>query len=55
MRDFDSDMKAYKIISFLILFVYKLINESFKITEKIIRENAFKHKKKKSGLNLTSG
>ena len=27
--------------------------ESLKITEKIIRENAFEHKKKKPGLNLT--
>ena len=26
-----------------------------KITEKIIRENAFKRKKKKPGLNLTLG
>ena len=26
-----------------------------KITEKIIRENAFKEKKKKPGLNLTLG
>ena len=28
---------------------------SSKITEKIIRENAFEHKKKKPGLNLTEG
>ena len=27
----------------------------FKITEKIIRENAFEQKKKKPGLNLTLG
>ena len=29
--------------------------KALKITEKIIWENAFKHKKKKPGLNLTSG
>ena len=28
---------------------------TLKITEKIIRENAFEHKKKKPGLNLTPG
>ena len=29
--------------------------EALKITENIIRENAFEHKKKKAGLNLTPG
>jgi len=29
--------------------------EALKITEKIIRENAFEHKKKKPGLNSTPG
>ena len=29
--------------------------EALKITEKIIRENAFEHKKQKPGLNLTPG
>jgi len=29
--------------------------EALKITEKIIQENAFEHKKKKPGLNLTPG
>ena len=29
--------------------------EALKITEKIIQENAFEHKKKKSGSNLTLG
>ena len=29
--------------------------EALKITETIIRENAFEHKKKKPGLNLTPG
>ena len=28
---------------------------ALKITEKIIRENAFEHKKRKPGLNLTPG
>ena len=28
---------------------------TLKIKEKIIRENAFEHKKKKQGLNLTPG
>ena len=42
--------------SVVILFVYKLmIGSSIKITEKVIRENAFEHKKKKPGLNLTLG
>ena len=31
------------------------MNESTKIKEEIIRENAFEHKKKKPGLNLTPG
>ena len=37
----------------LILFVYKLMmrNITLKITEKIIRENAFEHQKKKPGLS----
>ena len=46
---FEFRYESLKIISVLILFVYKLLIESF------IRENAFKHKKKKPGLNLTSG
>ena len=29
--------------------------QALKITEKIIQENAFEHKKKKPGLNLTPG
>ena len=29
--------------------------EAPKITDKITRENAFEHKKKKQGLNLTPG
>ena len=29
--------------------------EALNITKKIIRENAFEHKKKKLGLNLTPG
>ena len=29
--------------------------EALKITENIIRKNAFEHKKKKAGLNLTPG
>ena len=29
--------------------------KALKITEKIIQENAFEHKKKKPGLNLTPG
>ena len=32
-----------------------MIGSSEKKTEKIIRENAFEHKKKKPGLNLTPG
>ena len=52
MRDLNSDLKAY--ISVLILFDYKLmIGNSKNLTEKMIRENAFEHKKKKPGLNLT--
>ena len=40
----------------LILFVNKIDGWMFlKITEKIIRENAFEQKEKKSGLNLTVG
>ena len=41
----------FKSISVLILFFHKLVIESSKITEKIIRENAFEHKKKKPGLS----
>ena len=36
-------------------FVYKLMIGSSKISKKIFREKAFEHKKKKPGLNLTSG
>ena len=41
----------FESISVLILFFHKLMIESSKITEKIIRENAFEHKKKKPGLS----
>ena len=51
MQDLNSDMKALKSISILILFVYKL--EALQITEKITGENGFEHKKRKPGLNLT--
>ena len=36
---------------FLILFVYRLITESSKNTEKIVRENYFEHKKMKPALS----
>ena len=50
---FDFRFEPLKSISVLILFVYKLmIGSSYKITEKIIQENAFEHKKRKPGLNL---
>ena len=42
-------------MSVLILFVYKLTIGSSKNVEKIIRENALVHKKKKPRLNLTPG
>ena len=38
----------YKSINIIIIILLK-------ITEEIIRENAFEHKKKKPGLNLTPG
>ena len=50
---FEFRFESLKSISVLILFVYKLMIGSLKTTEKIIRENAFEHKKKKLGLNLT--
>ena len=49
---FEFRYESLKIISVLILFVYKLIIESLKLTEKIIRENAFKHKKKEPGVKF---
>ena len=39
----------------MILFVYKLMIGNSKKKKKIIRENAFEHKKKKPELNLTPG
>ena len=53
MQDFEFGIKSLKNISVLILPVYELMIGSSKKTEKIIRENAFEHKKKKAGLNLT--
>ena len=47
--------ESLKSISVLIIFVYKLMIGSSKNNTEIIRVNAFKHKKKKFGLNLTSG
>ena len=38
-------------MSVLILFVYKLMIGSSKITDRIIPENAFEHKNKKPGLS----
>ena len=32
-----------------------MIGSSKNVTEKMMRENAFEHKKKKPGLNLTPG
>ena len=52
---FEFRFESLKINSVLIPFVYKLMIGGCKITEKIIRENAFEHKKKKPGLNLTLG
>ena len=48
---FEFRYESLKIISVLILFVYKLIIESLKLTEKIILNT----RKRNPGLNLTSG
>ena len=48
---FEFRFESLESISGVILFVYKLMIESSKITEKIIRDNAFEHKKKKAGLS----
>ena len=46
---FEFRFESFKSISLLILFVYKLMIGSSKITEKIIRENALEYQKKKPG------
>ena len=46
---FEFRFESFKSISLLILFVYKLMTGSSKITEKIIRENALEYQKKKPG------
>jgi len=52
---FEFRFESLKRISVLILFVYKLMIGSSKNNRENIRENAFEHKKKKHGLNLTPG
>ena len=52
---FEFRFESLKSISVLILFVYKLMIGSFKNNREIIPENAYEHKKKKPGLNLTRG
>ena len=52
---FEFRFERLKSSSVLILLVYKLMIGSSKKPRKYIRENAFKHKKKKRGLNLTAG
>ena len=53
VQGLNSDLKAYKAYQFQFFFSTSWWLEALKITEKIIRENAFEDKKKKSGLNLT--
>ena len=52
---FEFRFESLKSISVLILLTTIWWLEALKITEQIIRENAFEHKKKKPGLNLTPG
>ena len=52
---FEFRFESLKSSSVLILLVYRLMIGSSKNNGEIIRENAFEHKKKKPGLNLTPG
>ena len=50
MRDLNADLKAQKVFQFSFC-----LQVDDKNNREIIRENAFEHKKKKSGLILTPG
>ena len=48
---FECRFKSLKSISVVILFIYKLMIGNSKITEKINRDNAFEHQKRKPRLS----